>query len=464
MTSLLTPPVVPAEAAAQLRAQITGPVVLPGDDGYDAARAAWNLAVDQRPAVVVTPASADEVVVALRFARATSLTVAVQATGHGVTRAADGALLLRTGALDTLEIDAVARRARIGAGLTWGPVLAAAQAHGLAPLLGSAPHVGAVGYTLGGGMGWLARAHGLAADRVVSFELVTPDGTVHQVDRHHEADVFDALRGAGAGSLGVVTAMEVELVPVTMVTGGNLLYPIDMAREVMARFRDWAPTLPDTFTAAVTLMHYPPFEQVPEPVRGRSFILVRGCHCGDADEAAALLDHWRGWHPPVLDAFGPMPFTEVATISQDPVDPIPGAVTSEVVGDLPDDVIHAVVAASTSPDGPPPVIFTEARLLGGAIGRGDSPAGERLRDARYVVESVAVVPAPEMAPEVEQALAGVRRAVAPVATGAAYLNFLEDAERRRRTADAMTPVAVDRLRDLQRRLDPDGVMAHGLRV
>lgn len=464
--STLLPRATPLDLAAvdQLRAQVAGPVHVPGDPVYDEVREPWNRAFTQHPAIVVEPTTTDDVVVTMRFARMTGLPVAVAATGHGLARTADGAVLVLTRRLDHVEVDPGERRARVGAGVLWAPVLAAAQGHGLAPLLGSTPHVGAVGYTLGGGHGWLARRHGLSADRVVAFEVVTPDGEVRRASRTEDVELFDGLRGGGIGALGVVTAMEIELVAVDTVVGGNLLYPIEDATEVMVRFREWARDLPDEMTAAVTLMNFPPLPEVPEPVRGRSFAIVRGCHCGDPAEADALLDHWRSWRTPALDLFGPMSFGEVATISQDPVDPMPAAVTSEVLADLDDDAIAAIVDHTVPGDTPPLVIFTEARLLGGAVGRGDSPVGERLRDAGYLLESVAVVPDPGLAPVVEGMLAALRHGVASSSTGAAYLNFLEGEAKRTAARGALTEERWQRLRRLKAAVDPHGVMSHGVDV
>lgn len=445
-----------------LRVQIVGAVHTPDDPDYDGARRAWNLTVEQSPAVVVEPTSADEVVVALRFARTAGLPVAVQATGHGVTRAADGALLLLTRRLDDVVVDPVARRARIGAGVTWEPVLAAAQEHGLAPLVGSAPHVGAVGYTLGGGMGWIARRHGLAADRVVMVEIATADGELRRVTADSDPDLFWALRGAGVGSFGVVTAMEIELVPVTMVTGGNLLYPVEMAPDVMARFRDWTPDLPDGFTAAVTIMNYPPLEIVPEPVRGRSFVLVRGCHVGDPGDAEGLLADWRDWRVPAIDLFGLMPFTQVAAISQDPVDPVPACVTSERIRELSDDVIDTVIEHTTG--APPPLLFSELRLLGGAIGTGDSAASEALRGASFTLQSVGITPTVDAVRETQERLEAMRSQLRPWSAGGAYLNFLEGGERRARARSAFSGSSWERLRRVKSQVDPTGMMAHGLMV
>jgi len=446
----------------QLRGQVDGPIHSPGDPSYDEARLAWNRVLTQHPAIVVEPVSTDDVVQTMQFARTMGLPVAVAATGHGFASAADGAVLVLTRQLDDVTIDPAARRARLGGGVQWGPVLEAAQAHGLAPLLGSAPHVGAVGYTLGGGHGWLARQHGLSADRVVSFEVVTPDGTVRHASRTEEPDLFHALRGGGAGSLGIVTAMEIELVEVATVIGGNLLYPIEDAADVMVRFREWARDLPDAMTAAVTLMNFPPFPEVPEPVRGRSFAMVRGCHCGDPAEAEELLDHWRSWRAPALDMFGPMPFTEVASISQDPVDPMPADVASAVLRDLDDDAIRAIMDHTVPGDTPPLVIFTEARRLGGAVGRGDSPVGERLRDGGYLIESIAIVPEPDLAPVVKGMMAALRQGLAGSSTGAAYVNFLDGDDKRGAGPAAMTSDAWERARRVKADLDPDNMMAHGL--
>jgi hypothetical protein len=313
-----------------LRAQLGGAAITPDDPGYDDARASWNLAFDARPALIVEAADADDVAAALRFAAAADL--GGRRPGHrprhgarGRRRPADHHATPRRGGRSTRS---PAPRGS-GPARLWGPVLAEAQLHGLAPLAGSAPHVGAVGYTLGGGMGWLARKHGLSADKVRSFEVVTPDGQVRRVSAETDPELFWALRGGGAGSLGVVTAMEIELVAVDQVYAGNLLYPPELAGEVFARFREWVADVPDELTSAVVIMNFPPFEEVPEPVRGRSFAVVRGCWCGPLEEGAALIDEWRDWAPPALDLFGPMPFAQMAEISQDPVDPVPAMVATE---------------------------------------------------------------------------------------------------------------------------------------
>lgn len=457
-----TPSSPPAADVAELRAQVEGPVATPSDPEYDGARASWNLAFDARPAVIVEPVGAGDVAAALRFAAAADLGVAVQATGHGIARTSDDAVLVSTRRLDEVTVDPAARTARIGAGAQWGPVLAQAQLHGLAPLAGSAPHVGAVGYTLGGGMGWLARKHGLSADKVRAFEVVTPDGRLRRVSADDEPELFWALCGAGAGGLGVVTAMEIDLVGVDRVYAGNLLYPAELAPEVFARFRDWVRDVPDELTSAVVVMNFPPFEEVPEPVRGRSFAMLRGCWCGPLERGAALVDEWRSWTQPALDLFGPMPFAQMAEISQDPVDPVPAMVATESLDDLAPGAVRAMIDHTLPSGGPPALIFTEVRHGGGALAAPGGGAGrDRLRDVAFVTHSVGLLD-PAAPAGLTSHLDSLREALAPFRGHHAYLNFLDGEERRERTREAFTDREWARLRAVKAAVDPRDRLRHGL--
>ena len=451
-----------AAELSQLRAQLAGAVFVAEDPGYEQARASWNLAFDARPALVVEAANTDDVAAALRFAAAADLGVAVQATGHGMARAANGDLLIATRRLDEVAVDPVARTARVGAGAPWGPVLAEAQRHGLAPLAGSAPHVGAVGYTLGGGMGWLARKHGLSADKVRAFEIVTADGEVRRVSADTEPELFWALRGGGAGSLGIVTAMEIDLVAVDEVYAGNLLYPPELAGEVFARFRDWVRDVPDELTTAVVVMNFPPFEEVPEPVRGRSFAVLRGCWCGPLEQGEALIDQWREWAPPALDLFGPMPFAQMAEISQDPVDPVPAMVATESLADLDAEASRVLIDHTLPAGGPPALIFSEVRHCGGALAAGDRGAGQaRLGDVRFLTHAVGLLDLDAPA-GLEEHLASLRQGLAPFRSTHAYLNFLDGEERRERTREAFADDEWARLLAVKAAIDPDDRFRHGL--
>ena len=210
---------VPVDFDAQaLRARVAGDVVTPADEAWDEARQAWNLAVDQRPVAVVLAETADDVVVTIEEARAAGLRVAPQGTGHNAAPLGElsGTILLRTSRMRGVEIDPAAQIARVEAGVIWIEVVEAAAEHGLAALAGSSPDVGVVGYTLGGGLSWLARKYGFAANQVTAVELVTADGRFIRADRENEPDLFWAVRGGG-GSFGVVTALEFRLFPLTEV-------------------------------------------------------------------------------------------------------------------------------------------------------------------------------------------------------------------------------------------------------
>lgn len=447
---------------SSLAARIEGRVVTPDHPDYDTARGGWNLMYSHRPSAVVEAASVEDVVAAVRQATSLGAGVTVQATGHGFTTPADD-LLIVTAGLDRVEVDATRATARVGAGAKWEPVLAEAQRHGLAPLLGSSPGVGAVGYTLGGGFGWLGRRHGLCTDTVRWFRVVLADGSVVTASAEENPDLFWALRGGGHGSLGVVVEMEIDLVPVGDVYGGNLLYPIEMALEVFDRYRNWSQDLPDEITSAFTIMNYPPIEDVPEPVRGRSFALVRGCHCGDMENAASLIDTWRRWREPEIDMFGPMPFAEVAAISQDPVDPVPAMSSGRWLTGLDVEVGEAIVEAAAHAETPSPVIIAETRHAGGAIARPPSDTAYSTRDAERLLQVIALTPDPASVADTHARLDRLwnrlgDRVVAP------YLNFLEGEERRQMGRSAFDETRWQRLVAVKAKVDPDEVFSSGLLV
>ncbi|MDL9937238.1 FAD-binding oxidoreductase [Gordonia sp. ABSL1-1] len=455
-----------ASVLATLRDTIAGEVFGPDDAGYDAARIGFSLLGASRPAVITMPANAFDVVEAVRFAIAEDLRVAIMATGHGPGTNSDGALLINTSRLDGVAVNAQQRTARIGAGTTWGPVLAAAAEHGLAPLLGSTTGVGAVGYTLGGGFGWLGRRFGLSADAVRSFELVTAAGDPIHVSATSHPEIFWALRGGGTGSLGVVTEMEIDLFEVSTVYAGNLFYPAEDAPEVLRKFREWAPRQSDELTSSITLMNFPPFDEVPEPMRGRSFVLVRGCWCGDPAAGAAVIDEWRRWKQPAIDMWGEMPFAAVDAVSMDPTDPVPAMVTTESFDDLPDEVVEILTeSVYPAPGAPPLLMFGEIRHAGGAIAAaGAEAANGRARGDRFLLEFVAMVGDPHAGLAVESALQVARARLAPYTTGNTYLNFTEGDDRAGRSGQAFSPSAARRLAAVKQNLDPDNRFRHGFEL
>ncbi|WP_088283171.1 FAD-binding protein [Kineosporia sp. A_224] len=456
----------PADALALLRARVDGTVLVEGAHGYAESFAPFNSAVVQRPAVVVVAESVADVVHAVRCAADLGLRVAVQSTGHGIGRPADGALLVVTSRLRRVRVDPVNRTAFVAAGNQWGDVLPLAQQHGLAPALGSSPHVGCVGYTLGGGVGWLSRRYGFGSDNVLAFDVVTPDGALVRASAHDHPELFWALRGVGGGPFGVVVGMEIALHPVARVYGGNLYYPPELAGEVARRWRDWVAGAPDELSSSLVLIEYPPIPDVPETLRGKSFAVVRGAWCGDPEQGAAMLDEWRRWRAPLVDTWADMPFGEVGGISHDPVDPMPAYVTTEQLDSLPDEALDVFVDGwQEHADGERFVVVAEIRHLGAAVRRGAAGApNDRARTAEFVLEYVTVAADEARAHAVERHYTQTRDRLAPFVTGATYLNFTEGAEKAARTASAAGGAAWQRLRTLKSALDPANRFCHGFVV
>ncbi|MHC3002012.1 FAD-binding oxidoreductase [Gordonia sp. GN26] len=448
---------------AQLRDRMAGEVLGPGDAGFREARAGFNRLVIHRPSVIAIPENHFDVVEAVRFAAEEDLRITVQATGHGTGVPADGGLLINTSRLTAVTVDPVTRTARVAAGATWKAVLDAAVPYGLAPLMGSASIVGAVGFTLGGGFGWLGRRFGLGSDAVLAFDLVTPDGRPIRVSEASFPHIFWALRGGGAGSLGVVTSMEIALVDVTTVYAGNLFYPADDAEEIMRRFRDWAPAQPEALTSAVTILNLPPTDDVPEPLRGGSFAVVRGCWSGDIATGRVIVDEWRNWRTPLVDLWDEMPFDAVDAISMDPTEPMPVMVTTEWFDELHDEAIDVVAGrARPEPGSAPLIVSAEIRHAGGAIARGAAgAANDRARSGQFLLELISMVPDPHVALAVESTLRVTRTELAPYVTGATYLNFTSGAERAGRAADAYSAEHRRRLLDIKATLDPHDRFCHG---
>src|SRR5215217_2678954 len=239
---------------AALRSRIDGSVVLPGEADWDAARQAWNLAVDQRPSLVALPESAADVQALVDFARTHGLRIAMQGTGHNAAPMGplDGTMLVKTSEMRGVTIDAANCTARAEAGALWIDVTEPASELGLAPLAGSSPDVGVVGYTLGGGLSWLGRRYGLACNRLLAVELVTADGELVRCSRRERPELFWALRGGG-GSFGAVVAVEFELIPMRTVHAGMLLFPWERAREVLHAWREWTTAVPDTVTTSARI-------------------------------------------------------------------------------------------------------------------------------------------------------------------------------------------------------------------
>jgi FAD binding domain-containing protein len=430
---------------------IPAPAILPDDPGYDDARRAWNLAADQRPAAIVVARSATDVVAGVRLAAEHGLRIVPQGTGHlaSAVPAMEDALLLRT-AIGGVEVDPVARRARVGAGAIWQDVVDAVTPHGLAALSGSSFDVGVMGYTLGGGCSWLARAKGLSANNVHAIEVVTVDGRLVRTDAETEPDLFWALRGGG-GNFGVVTAIEIELFPITEVFGGMTVWPAAQARDVLAAWAAWAPTAPDAVTTSLRLLRLPPLPEVPELLRDVPVVVVDGAALADAPEAEAMLAGFRAVGAPIMDTWATMSPAGLLDIHMDPPAPVPANGDTACLHALDDAAIDALLEV-VDPDEVAPLLFAELRQLGGALGRVADGAGARATfDGAFLLFGVGVPMGPEHGATLDARLTELLRAMRPWSNGTRYLNF---AERGGEASDAYGEGVYARLQAIRRVWDP----------
>ena len=438
-----------------LQAAITGQVLVPGEAGYDQARQAWNLAVDERPAVVVEAGSAADVAQAVRYARAHGMRIAPQGTGHGARplEPLDGAMLLRTTRMRQVRIDPATRTARAEAGAIWADVTVPAGQHGLAALAGSSPNVGVTGYTLGGGLSWLARRYGLAANSVTAAELVTPDGDLVRADASHEPDLFWAVRGGG-GSVGVVTALEMRLYPVGELYAGDLFFPIARAAEVLNAWREWTATVPDEVTSIGHILRFPPLPEVPEPFRGHAFVIVEAAYLGDADAGAELTGPLRRLGPE-LDTFARIPAPALDQLNMDPDQPVPGQGDGAFLTDLPAAAIDALLTL-TGPDADTPLGTVEVRHLGGALAR-PAPGGgaQPSIDANYLMYAGGLTPTPDLAAVVRAQAQAVKDTLTPWHAGYDYYNFEESPTA---ASAVLPPASYHRLQEIKAAHDPGQVI------
>ncbi|MFT3834868.1 MAG: FAD-binding protein [Micropruina sp.] len=446
MTSELTE--VPATV---LRGLCEGRVYLPGDPGYDLARTPWAVHVDQRPAAVAVPHSAQEVADVVRAAGAAGLRIAPQSSGHGAGAflGADlsDVVLVRLNEFTGVSIDPERRLARVLGGTLWQTVVEAAAPHGLAALHGSSPDVAVAGYTLGGGLSWYGRQHGLAAHHLHAAELVLADGCLVRTDADHRPDLFWALKGGG-GNLGVVTALEFELLPIADVYAGMLLWPAEKAAEVTHRWAEWTRTAPDAVTTSLRLMSFPPLPELPPFLSGRRLVVIDGAVLGSDEQAAELLAPLRDLGPE-MDTFGRMPAAALTRIHMDPEGPTPSVANATALAELPSDAVDALLRIA-GPDSGSSLLVAEIRQLGGALGRPGDAALARL-PGNYLGFFLAIAPTPDLAALGRADADRAVEALVPWADAGRYLNFDDNAVD---TSAGYSPLAWRRLQAVRESVDP----------
>lgn len=456
MTTLL-PGTRPSAAPFHLlSAEVDGQVVTPEDDDYAALATPWNLAVPSRPVAVVEVASAMGVVDAVRFAIAHSLGVDVRATGHGAAPMDRPTLLVHTARLDEVTVHAEERWVRVGAGVRWQQVLDAAAPHGLTGLCGSSPQVGVVGYVTGGGLGVLSRTHGFASDHVRAVEVVTGDGFLRRATATENPDLFWGLRG-GKGALGIVTALEFDLLPLAEIHAGALYFAADDVARVLHAWREWAPTLPVSASTSVAILRLPDLPHVPPPLAGACTLALRFAWTGDPAEGEALLAPMRAVAEPVLGGIGALPSAAIGAVHADPVDPMPAKESMQLLRELPAAAVEALLAV-VGPAVPSPLLIVELRLLGGALDA--APAGPSVlaRPAAAFTLMTIGIGVPPVVGATIAASAAAMTATSPWSDGRSLPNFGGPVDASR-VATTYTPDAAARLGRLANAFDPHGVLA-----
>ncbi len=437
-----------------LRNRVRGAVLGPEDAGWAQAKSIYNLAFEQHPAAVVIPSDADDVVSVVRFAAERGVQVVPQRSGHNAKPLGDlsGTILLRTDAMTEVQIDPERRLAVVGAGTKWEDVVPAASDLGLAALHGSTPDVSVAGYTMGGGIGWYGRAHGLAANSVTAIEVVTPDGRLRRVDHDHGAELFWALRGGG-GNFGVVTALEFRLYPIPEVYAGVLFFPADRSAEVLKAWLAWTRNAPESVTSVGRMIRFPAEGDVPDRLRGGSFVILEAVFATSDAEAAELLEPLRSLGP-VVDTFATQSPAGIAELHMDPPQPLPYDADHLVLRDVTDETVDHLVSA-VGPSSGSELISVEIRHLGGALSRAGEGHGALARmPGEYLLFGVGATPTAAEVAGVRAGLTAMKAPLLHLASGT-YYNFSE-----RPTDPSLhyPPETYAKLQRIRSHIDPDNVI------
>jgi hypothetical protein len=360
-------------------------------------------------------------------------------------------MLINTSRMQRVSIFPDRSQARVEAGVRWEKVIPLAAQHGLAPLNGTSSSVGVVGYTLGGGHGWLARKYGRAAERVVAADVVTATGELLHVSADSHPDLFWAIRGGG-GNFGIVTALEFELVPVDEVFGGSVMYPLADAPRVFAAYSRWAATVPEDVTSSITILRLPAAPTLPPPLQGAQMVVIRACAVGDLRDGEAAIAPMRSLGTPAMDTFGVMPYTAIDAISMDPKESMPALATTVTLPALDEPTIVALLGVA-GPGVETPIVAIEVRDLR-RNGQQDRTAGAG-SFAGLSLFAVGAAMSPEATVALTSALDELRDALRPHAGERVAYNFLGEGDvGPERTRAAFGEEAFARLQDVKRRYDP----------
>ncbi len=444
------------DAAAPFRARFGGEVLTPQDEGYESARAIWNGLIDRRPAIIARCRSTAEVVRAVNLTRDSGLPLAVRGGGHSAPGLCtnDGGVMIDLSPMRAVSVDPASRIARAEPGARWADYDAATNAHGLASTGGLISTTGVAGLTLGGGIGWLMRKHGLACDNLMAAEVVTASGDVIRTSSSEEPELLWGLRGGG-GNFGIVTRFEFRLHPVDTVVAGLMIFPIERGTEALRAYRGWAADLPDAFTTLAGIMTAPPAPFVPADLQGRKIVAIVGCWCGDTDAGQAALAPIRDLGPAV-DLFGPMPYPALqGMLDEGAPAGLRNYFRSGYTSDLADGLIDTLLEHGARL--PSPMSQLHLHHMGGAVARvGEDDTAFSHRRAAYAYNLVSIWTDGADDDENIGANRSLAAALEPFSTGGVYVNFLGD-EGEARIRAAYGEAKYERLARLKARFDPDNL-------
>jgi FAD/FMN-containing dehydrogenase len=440
---------------AELAEAVRGDVIRPGDEGYDEARAIWNGAHDRRPALILRCAGVSDVIRGVQFARSQDLLLAVRGGKHSIPgfSTCDDGMVLDLSPMQAVRVDPEARTARAEAGVTWGVFDHETQAHGLATTGGLVSTTGLAGFTLGGGIGWLMRKHGLTCDNLLSADVVTADGQLVRASADENPELFWGLRGGG-GNFGVATSFEYAVHPVgPTITGGAIFYPGDRAAEILRFYREWVQDVPDELTTLANLLTCPPAPFLPEAWHGKPLVAIIPVHSGSLEDGERAVRPLRGLGEPVADLIGPMPYVAMQSL----IDPLwgPGAhsyMKAGWMGGLDDAAIDTLVRYRDDVTSPKTEIHVHH--MGGAVARVPADAtafGDR--GAPFLLNVLASTFTADGYDDAVSWAQDLYGAMEPALTGGTYVNFLSN-EGEERVRDAYGQAKYDRLVALKDAYDP----------
>ena len=438
-----------------LRSRFAGSLITPDHAEYGSARRVWNGMIDRRPALIARCSGESDVKAALGFARAERLPIAVRGGAHSIAgnSTVEGGVVIDLSGMRGVRVDRERRVAVAEAGLTWGGFDAATQESGLAVTGGLISTTGIAGLTLGGGIGWLMRKHGLTIDNLLAADLVTAEGKSVRASEHENGDLFWALRGGG-GNFGIVTRFEYRLHPVQQIVGGLTLYPAQRAKAILSYFRQICESAPDELTPMVAFLTAPPAPFVPEPLRLKPVVAIVLCYTGDLAEGERVVRPIKSYGPPAADLIGPMPYLALQSMLDAGA---PAGMQNywkaSYLAGLSDTAIGVIIDHAARARSP--LSQVHLQLIGGAVARVPADATAYAhRDAAFAMNIVGSWPDPAENELHKRWAREFAAAMAPHATGGVYVNFLgNEGEERVRAAYGEKTYA--RLAEVKQKFDPE---------